>query len=210
MNINNQHQYRFWTKVDKNSGIFGEDGKYKTECWIWIARLDKDGYGVFTINGKGYRAHRISYQIEYNKIDNNLTIDHLCRSRNCIRPDHLEQTTSRENIMRGHGLAVINSRKTQCINGHEFNKENTGIDLNGKRYCIICRRKNYHWKGGVANPDKVCCKRGHPFDQDNTYITSKGIRQCRLCRSEYGKRHRKLYPERYQQYEKNRTRNKKF
>lgn len=81
---------RFWSKVEKTD-----------TCWLWRGFTTKKGYGHFAL-GRGYKqAHRHSYELLVGKIPSHLQIDHLCRVRNCVNPDHLEPVTSRENALRG-------------------------------------------------------------------------------------------------------------
>ncbi len=58
------------------------------------------------------------------QIPSGLTLDHLCRVRNCVNPAHLEPVTHRENTLRGDGVTAINARKTSCHRGHPFAGEN--------------------------------------------------------------------------------------
>jgi len=69
-----------------------------------------------------------------------LEIDHLCRVRCCVNPDHLEAVTHRENILRGNTFAAVNAAKTHCPKGHEYTPENTRIHTGGRRQCIACSR----------------------------------------------------------------------
>ena len=93
-----------------------------------------------TLGGRGYRAHRMAYAMSAHRaLDVDLEIDHLCRVRNCVRPSHLEQVTGRENVLRSHGPAAINARKTHCHKGHEFTPENTYVWSNGSRTHRMCR-----------------------------------------------------------------------
>lgn len=122
---------RFWAKVDKN----GPGG-----CWLWTAGTSK-GYGQF-LNG----AHRVSYEMLVGPIPEGLHIDHLCRVRACVNPDHLEPVTRKENILRGVGAPAVNARKTHCSQGHPYNDENTYAYTyaNGKesrRDCRACQRE---------------------------------------------------------------------
>lgn len=111
--------------------------RYETDeagCWIWRGYTDPtNGYGS---HGDSY-AHRTFYEKFKGEIPAGLTIDHLCRVRNCVNPDHLEAVTLRENILRSDGPTAINARKTHCKHGHEFNAENTRT-RGTWRDCITC------------------------------------------------------------------------
>ena len=72
-----------------------------TGCWIWQRARNREGYGCIKSNGILLRAHRVAYEIVKGPIPEGLTIDHLCRVRACINPDHLEPVTGRENTLRG-------------------------------------------------------------------------------------------------------------
>ena len=108
-------------------------------CWIWQRARDRYGYGTIKRDGRNCCTHRIAYELIKGPIPAGLTIDHLCRVRACINPDHLEAVTNRENLMRGIGHAATNIRKTHCKRGHLFDDSNT-YKNKGKRYCRICDR----------------------------------------------------------------------
>jgi hypothetical protein len=69
-------------------------------CWLWTGAVSSEGYAVFEVAGKQVRAHRFSYERYRGKIPGDLTIDHLCRVRCCVNPNHLEVVTIQENIRR--------------------------------------------------------------------------------------------------------------
>ena len=120
---------RFWENVDKTA-----------ECWFWTAALDQDGYGKCRRDGVK-RAHRVAYEELVGPIPNGLSLDHLCRNRACVRPDHLEPVTNRENLMRGATFAALNAAKTHCPQGHEYTDENTCRKSNGSRICRTCSNR---------------------------------------------------------------------
>lgn len=67
-------------------------------------------------------------------------LDHKCRTRCCVNPNHLEPVTYKENSQRG--LTGINkSSKTHCPKGHLYSGDNLYIKPNGGRDCKACRRK---------------------------------------------------------------------
>ncbi len=126
---------RFWERVHKK----GPD-----ECWPWAQAVSSTGYGQFQLFHHRVLAHRFAYEMAYGAIPSGLQIDHLCRNRACCNPTHLEAVTLRENVLRGVGVTAVNARKTHCVNGHEFNEENTGYTPTGKRVCRACKRAEFH------------------------------------------------------------------
>ncbi|KKL82601.1 hypothetical protein LCGC14_1983150 [marine sediment metagenome] len=115
---------RFWTKANKTD-----------TCWLWTANLDECGYRRISMNRIMRGAHRISYQMIVGEIPEGLEIDHLCRVRHCVNPDHLEVVTHKANTERS---VHRNSLKVECQFGHPFDKENTYNKGDGSRGCRIC------------------------------------------------------------------------
>lgn len=107
-------------------------------CWRWRAGIaKKTGYAVFWINGKQSLAHRYSYSQFVGPIPQGLTIDHLCRVRDCVNPAHLEAVTMRENTLRGLTITAANAQKTLCKRGHPFTRREK---KSGARVCGTCKR----------------------------------------------------------------------
>lgn len=117
---------------------------WETGCWEWTANIDPRGYGRFKVGGRKAKAYRVSYELAYGPIPEDLTIDHLCRVRHCINPAHLEAVPMIINTLRGTGPTAINAAKTHCVRGHEFTPENTYRASNGRggygRGCRACMR----------------------------------------------------------------------
>lgn len=106
-------------------------------CWIWQGATSSKGYGRVRVAGKVEFAHRVSYRLHIGEIPDGLELDHLCRVRNCIRPDHLEPVTHRENMERG---TMWDARRaiTHCPRGHAYDEANTAI-IRGCRRCRRCQ-----------------------------------------------------------------------
>ena len=120
---------RFWENVNKTES-----------CWIWTAALDQDGYGKCRRDGVK-RAHRVAYEELVGPIPAGLHLDHLCRVRECVNPEHLQPVTNLLNLMRGQTFAAINAAKTHCPKGHEYTPENTQRKANGSRICRTCSNR---------------------------------------------------------------------
>lgn len=139
---------RFWSKVDKNGP---EPGPHtlaagQGRCWVWTAATFSSGYGYFCIStARGARkqgvAHRVAYELIVGPIDARMELDHRCRRRECVNPDHLEQVTGSENVRRGVGPSIQRTRplwQTHCNRGHPFGPQNTRIGRSGQRVCRTC------------------------------------------------------------------------
>lgn len=111
-----------------------------SSCWLWQGWIDKTtGYAQFSIRSRNRLAHRWAYQHWVGEIPPGLQLDHLCRVRHCVRPDHLEPVTPRLNVLRGVSHVAENAVKTHCVNGHEFTEENTQVFVREGRQRRRCR-----------------------------------------------------------------------
>jgi hypothetical protein len=149
-----------------------------TGCWLWLAQVSRDGYGKFKYIG-GQLAHRFAYETARGPVPEGLELDHLCRQRSCVNPDHLEAVTRRENARRG----LRGSLTTHCPHGHEYTPENTYSNPKGGRVCRACRSLDWQRRRDARpkRAPKTHCAKGH--DYSVTAYIYRGKRFCRACKN---------------------------
>jgi hypothetical protein len=109
--------------------------KMENGHWLWTGERDLDGYGLVFREGYNWRAHRWVWSLVNGLTD--LPLDHLCRVRRCVNPDHLEAVTTAVNNER---IPTWGGNAQRCSKGHEFTPENTISRADGKRRCRTCHR----------------------------------------------------------------------
>jgi hypothetical protein len=120
---------RFWAKVN----AFGP-------CWEWVAYCDPCGYGRFGNGPDGeVMAHRVAWLLLIGPIPEGMELDHLCRNRPCVNPDHLEVVTRLENVRRTPKPGA--KFKSHCHRGHPMSGDNLYVSpTSGNRTCRECQR----------------------------------------------------------------------
>lgn len=109
-------------------------------CVVWTGAVNNKGYAVLAVDGRLQLAHRIAYEAEHGRIPEGMQVDHLCRVRNCVKVDHLEAVTHRENVRRGRLASSLQVGDT-CINGHRVESEDDIYERpSGLRECRTCKR----------------------------------------------------------------------
>ena len=98
---------RFWSRVDTSG-----------DCWLWD-KPNRRGYGEFYAPGVTTAAHRFSWYIAngYTLPPSDYDIDHICRNKRCVRPDHLRAVTHREN-MRNRGVQSGSKAGARGVSWH--------------------------------------------------------------------------------------------
>lgn len=109
-------------------------------CWLWTTGISR-GYGQVWYNGSMTTAHRAIYHIIYGLWSTRQNqIDHICRVRNCVNPNHLELVTAKENVTRSLPYWKPKVRPTHCVNGHQYTEENTKYYGDQGRKCYECKK----------------------------------------------------------------------
>ena len=136
---------RFFVKVDANG-----------DCWEWTAYIAPNGYGRFQIHPFVHNAHRLLYEWLVGPVPEGLELDHLCRIRHCVNPDHLEPVPHRVNVLRGDvtRTAQLKKRKLTAADvlviRQRYAQGGTSLRILGREYDVsykaiqaIVRRKTY-------------------------------------------------------------------
>jgi len=103
------------------------------DCWEWQGYVTRKGYGQYGRTGHR-RAHVRVWEALVGPIPQGMTLDHRCRNRLCVNPDHMEVVPMGVNVLRGFGPPAQNARKATCKWGHN----NWRVRATGGRRCVTC------------------------------------------------------------------------
>jgi transposase-like protein len=131
----------------------GEVPSYRPDldpCVLFTGATNGNGYGQFRYNDRNGYAHRYAWERLHGPITDDLTIDHLCRVRNCVNVSHMELVDGVTNYLRGVAA------KTLCLNKlHGWVDENIYVDEHGNKYCYPCKleagRRGWRKKARLIN-----------------------------------------------------------
>ena len=124
--MNSKALDRFWASVNMTR-----------KCWEWSGNIDAYGYGRFWSDGKNYRAHRVSLMLD--GLDpSGMIVDHICRNRKCVNPQHLRLVDARTNtIENSDSIPARRAAQTHCKLGHPLIPENL-TSRKSFRECRTC------------------------------------------------------------------------
>ena len=124
------HLNRGWIRGKKFKFVHGHNSKKQGErwsvlesgCWEWKLNKNWKGYGSCTVGGINRMAHRVVFESFRGTIPIGFELDHICKNRGCVNPDHLRVVTKTENIRRS-AVAKINMGIAGAIRkSHSKNK----------------------------------------------------------------------------------------
>jgi len=124
-----------------------EDRGYKTPCWVWQHYITPNGYGQRTVNGSSVKAHRDCYETWKNKkLPKHIKLDHLCRIRCCVNPEHLEEVSNKINSRRGIKVKLTERDAMEILDLQKVYTHSTLAvlyDVSKSAISMLCCEKNW-------------------------------------------------------------------
>jgi len=108
-------------------------------CWLWVAGTDKDGYGTISRDGRTTRAYHATFELYHGPVPAGKILDHVCRVKSCVNPDHLRVSTNKENMENRSGAQRNN--RSSGVRGVTWHKRD------GRWQVQVQHNGRYHFGG---------------------------------------------------------------
>lgn len=77
--------------------LSGNSAPASSGCVEWTGRRNPGGYGVFSLNGTQWKAHRAAYFVAHGDVPSGQFVCHSCDNPKCISAGHLWAGTAAQN-----------------------------------------------------------------------------------------------------------------
>ena len=126
---------RLWDRID-----------FAGDCWEWTGNRYASGYPRMCVSPprRMILPHRVIWQAMVGPIPKGFQIDHRCRNKGCVNPDHLEPVPPTVNVRRNPAHRTPRALRELCSRGHVKRQAPSG------RYCPECQRISRRVRRGVA------------------------------------------------------------
>lgn len=132
-------------KRASNSWV-AEDRGYETPCWIGTTAPTASGYIRVFRDGRMVYLHRWNYEKEHGSVPEGLDLDHLCRVRNCVNPDHVEPVDRAENTRRGDTTKLTATQVAEIKTRPKAPLRDLGAEYGVSISTISSIRKGQSWR----------------------------------------------------------------
>jgi HNH endonuclease len=136
------HQLR--TPLHQGAQYREEDRGYPTPCWVWLRASSNKGYGVYGHDARP--AHVVYYEHVRGPVPTGMELDHLCRVRACVNPEHLEPVSRAENARRSPLVAKLTSEDVRAIRGSQEPQRVTAARYGVARQTVSDIRLRRRWR----------------------------------------------------------------
>lgn len=127
-----------------------QDLGHSTPCWIWQQGVISTGYGLLRNPNTREKtlAHRYYYEQKYGLIPKSVQLDHLCRNRTCVNPDHIELVTPAVNVRRGLAakLTPEKAREIRRLHGQGLSYQQIATRFKVHKETIAAVVKRRTWR----------------------------------------------------------------